>query len=107
MCINNPVSFGKIFEIRYRAGANTTQKQLDNHILSDEDILRKNYCRLNLQRIERKNNLISDQNSHLSSNGIIFFTDNSYKEYATLKNIDPGIANQYFSKEVNRLYIDV
>ncbi len=105
----NPVSFGKIFVIRYKKGKNTTQEQLDERMATDRRKLFEDYCDKNtkIQKIECRDDLCPDSSLRISQNGIRYFTDNSYKEYSMLKKIDNDAAEQYAAKEAIRLYIEV
>ena len=103
----NPVSFGKIFVIRYKKGDNTTQEQLDNRMDSDKrKLIDGNYDKL-IKKIETSNKLLPDARFRISQNGIRFFTDNSYKEYSLLKKIDKSAAEHYADKEAIHLFIEV
>ena len=103
----NPISFGKIFVIRYKKGENTTQEQLDLRMEIDHRKLFNKYCDRKIEKIETSYNLCPDARLRISQNGIRFFTDNSYKEYSMLKNIDKSAAEQYAAKEAIRLYVEV
>ena len=103
----NPVSFGKIFEIRYKKGDNTTQEQLDNRMAVDTRKLFNGNRDKTIKKIETSNELCPDARLRISQNGIRFFTDNSYKEYSMLKKIDKSAAEHYADKEAIHLFIEV
>ncbi len=107
----NPVSFGKIFVIRYKKGDNTTQAQLDERLDKDTRKLSNgnydgNFDKI-IKNIESRRDLCPDARLRISQNGIRFFTDNSYKEYSMLKKISKSAAEQYADKEAIRLYVEV
>ncbi len=104
----NPVSFGKIFVIRYKKkDENTTQNLINLFMNSDEYKLMDEVKAKNITKIETSYNLCPDASLRISQNEIRFFTDNSYKEYSILKKIDKSAAEQYADKEAIRLYVEV
>ncbi len=104
----NPVSFGKIFVIRYKKkDENTTQNLLDLCMYNDKNRLMDEVKATNITKIESRRDLCPDASLRISQNGIRFFTDNSYKEYSMLKRISESAAEQYADKEAIRLYVEV
>ncbi len=102
----SPVSFGKIFDIRYKQGIGTKAEDVENRIEKDQSIAFQNRSVVFVDRIEHINNSTHFYGK-LSSEGLRIFTGDSYRDYTLLKSIDQDAADQYAAKEAKQLVVTV
>ncbi len=102
----NPVSFGKIFDIRYKQGLDTSKEQVENRIEKDQATIFRNRSVIFVDRVDFVNNNTKFY-GRLHPEGLRIFTEDSYKDYTLLKSIDQDAADQYTANEAKQLVVTV
>ncbi len=102
----NPVSFGKIFDIRYKQGLSTPKEQVEKRIEKDQATTFRNRSVVFVDRVEFVNTYARPYGG-LYPEGLRIFTDNSFRDYSMLKDIDSNAAEQFIQKEAKQFVITV
>ena len=102
----NPVSFGKIFDIRYKQGLDTSKEQVEKRIENDKATTIRNSSVVFVDRVEFVN-IYARPYGGLYPEGLRIFTDNSFRDYSMLKDIDSNAAEQFIQKEAKQFVITV
>ena len=102
----NPVSFGKIFDIRYHQRKDTKNEQVENRIEKDQATAFRNRSVVFVDRVEFVNTYARPYGG-LYPEGLRIFTDNSFRDYSLLKDIDSNAAEQFVQKEAKQFVVTV